>query len=133
MSSITVWGMGALYYSPLPTLLRPLLAIAFGLAPAGTFLNFAYRTATDFTPRYYDKPFDLRQLESVDLLSSYGAGEAIAPLLVRCDVGGQDYGSHINARAQVGGGRTGFLPAHPCWPAQATTGNQVSDTTMDDR
>jgi hypothetical protein len=73
------------------------------LATAGTFLNFAYRTATDFTPRYYDKPFDLRQLESVDLLSSYGAGEAIAPLLVRFDVGGQDYGSHINARAQVVG------------------------------
>jgi Domain of unknown function (DUF4105) len=83
--------MGALYYSPLPTLLRPLLAIVFGLAAAGTFLNFAYCTATDFTPRYYDKPFDLQQLESVDLLSSYGAGEASAPLLLRCDVGGQDY------------------------------------------
>jgi hypothetical protein len=73
------------------------------LATAGTFRNFAYRTATDFTPRYYDKTFDLRQLESVDLISSYGAGEAIAPLLVRFDVGGQDYGSHINARAQVVG------------------------------
>jgi hypothetical protein len=52
VTGITLWGMGALYYSPLPTLLRPLLAIAFGLATAGTFLSFAYRTATDFTPRY---------------------------------------------------------------------------------
>ena len=61
------------------------------LATAGTFPNFAYRTATDFTPRYYDKTFDLWQLESVDLINSYGAGEAIAPLVVGCDVGGQAY------------------------------------------
>ncbi len=43
--------------------------------------NFAYRTDTDFTPRYYDKTFDLRQLESVDLISVYWAGEAIAHLI----------------------------------------------------
>ena len=29
--------------------------------------NFDYRTASDFTPVYYDKTFDLRRLESVDL------------------------------------------------------------------
>ena len=53
--------------------------------------NFEYRTATDFTPRYYDKAFDLQQLESVDLISSYWAGEAIAHLLVSFGFGGQDY------------------------------------------
>jgi hypothetical protein len=53
--------------------------------------NFAYRTATDFTPRYYDKTFDLRRLQSVDLISSYWAGEAIAHLMVSFDFGGQDY------------------------------------------
>lgn len=53
--------------------------------------NFEYRTATDFTPRYYDKTFDLQQLESVDLISSYWAGEAIAHLLVSFGFGGQDY------------------------------------------
>jgi hypothetical protein len=145
---MTLWGMGALYYSPLPPPLRPLLAIAFGLATAAAFLalpqrrrtllgfglvwgalvlwwstipasntrdwqpdvavlpsatldgdrvtlhnirNFAYRTATDFTPRYYDKTVDLRQLESVDLISSYWAGEAIAHLMVSFGFGGQDY------------------------------------------
>jgi hypothetical protein len=53
--------------------------------------NFAYRTATDFTPRYYDKTVDLQRLESVDLISSYWAGEAIAHLLVSFGFGGQDY------------------------------------------
>ena len=148
VTGMTLWGMGALYYSPLPTLLRQLLAMAFGLATAGAFLglphrrrtllgfglvwgvlvlwwstipasnsrdwqpdvavlpyatmdgdrvtlhnirNFVYRTDTDFTPRYYDKTFDLQQLESVDLISSYWAGEAIAHLFVSFGFGEQDY------------------------------------------
>src|SRR6516225_2273700 len=40
--------------------------------------NFDYRTETDFTPLYYDRSFDLRQLSSVDLLASYWMGPAIA-------------------------------------------------------
>jgi len=145
---MTVWGMGALYYAPLPTPLRELLAIAFGLATAGAFLalphrrrtllgfglvwvalvlwwstitpsntrdwqpdvavlpsatiagnhvtlhnvrNIEYRTETDFTPRYYDKTVDLQHLESVDLISSYWAGEAIAHLFVSFGFGGKDY------------------------------------------
>jgi hypothetical protein len=39
VTGMTVWGMGALYYSPLPTLLRGLLATTFGLATAGAFLG----------------------------------------------------------------------------------------------
>jgi hypothetical protein len=145
---MTLWGMGALYYSPLPPLLRLLLALTFGLATAGAFLglpqrrrtllgfglvwgilalwwstipasntrdwqpdvavlpsatldgdrvtlhnmrNFVYRTATDFTPQYYDKTFDLQHLDSVDLISSYWAGEAIAHLMVSFGFGEQDY------------------------------------------
>ncbi len=54
--------------------------------------NFDYRTATGFTPRYYDKTFDLRQLDSVDLVSSYWAGEAIAHLMVSFGfAAGKDY------------------------------------------
>jgi hypothetical protein len=145
---MTVWGMGALYYSPLPGWLRSLLVLVFGLATAGAFLflpqrrrtlvgfvlvwgalafwwsaiapsnerdwqpdvavlpyatvdgnrvtlhnirNVEYRTDTNFTPRYYDKTFDLQRLESMDLVSSYWAGEAIAHLFVSFGFGSQDY------------------------------------------
>ena len=40
--------------------------------------NFDYRTETDFTPAYYDRSFDLRQLDAVDLFSVYWMGPAIA-------------------------------------------------------
>src|SRR5215831_17161433 len=148
VTGMTLWGMGALYYAPLPTPVGSVLAAAFGLATAGAFLalphrrytlmgfvlvwgalvgwwstiapsndrdwqpdvavlpsatvdgdfvtlhnirNIAYRTDTDFTPRYYDKTFDLRRLESVDLISSYWAGEAIAHIFGSFGFGGQDY------------------------------------------
>ena len=53
--------------------------------------NFEYRTDTDFTPRYYDKTFDLKQLDEVDLISSYWGGDAIAHVFVSFGFGGQDY------------------------------------------
>jgi Domain of unknown function (DUF4105) len=162
VTGMTVWGMGALYYSPLPALLRGVLAAAFGLATAGAFLglphrrctllgfvlvwgvlvgwwstiapsnardwqpdvavlpaatvdgdlvtlhnirNIEYRTATDFTPRYYDKTFDLRRLESVDLISSYWGSEAIAHLFGSFGFGGQDYVA-ISAEIRKERGRT---------------------------
>jgi len=40
--------------------------------------NFDYRTETDFTPGYYDKTYDLRQLDAVDLMAVYWMGPAIA-------------------------------------------------------
>src|SRR5262249_56758868 len=53
--------------------------------------NNAYRTDTDFTPRYYDKTFDLRRLESMDLISSYWAGNTIAHIFGSFGFGGKDY------------------------------------------
>jgi hypothetical protein len=46
VTGMTLWGMGALYYSPLPTLLCQLLATAFGLATAGAFLVLPHRRWT---------------------------------------------------------------------------------------
>jgi hypothetical protein len=40
--------------------------------------NFDYRSETDFTPAYYDRTFDLRQLDSVDMIAVYWMGPAIA-------------------------------------------------------
>jgi hypothetical protein len=40
--------------------------------------NFDYRSETDFTPAYYERTFDLRQLNAVDLFAVYWMGPAIA-------------------------------------------------------
>lgn len=40
--------------------------------------DFTYRTVDDYTPHYYDADFDLKQLDGVDLVTSYWAGENIA-------------------------------------------------------
>jgi hypothetical protein len=40
--------------------------------------NFDYRAEQDFTVDYYDKMFDVRELDSVDLVVSYWMGPAIA-------------------------------------------------------
>lgn len=53
--------------------------------------NFAYRSETDFTPRYYDKTFDLNKLDTVDLIASYWMGDAIAHIMVSYGFAGQDY------------------------------------------
>jgi hypothetical protein len=44
--------------------------------------NFDYRSETDYTPAYYDKRFDLRQLEGADLVAVYWMGPAIAHIFV---------------------------------------------------
>lgn len=53
--------------------------------------NFDYRTDTDFTPRYYDKTFDLRKLESTDIIAVYWGSPAIAHLMVSFGFGGNDF------------------------------------------
>jgi hypothetical protein len=54
--------------------------------------NFDYRSETDFTPVYYDRTFDLRQLERVDLFAVYWMGPAIAHLFLSF---GFNDGSHV--------------------------------------
>jgi hypothetical protein len=53
--------------------------------------NFDYRSETDFTPAYYDKAFDLRELRSVDIVTSYWMGPAIAHVFVSFGFAGDDY------------------------------------------
>jgi hypothetical protein len=53
--------------------------------------NFDYRTETDFTPAYYDKSFDLRQLDSVDLIAVYWMGPQIAHIFLSFGFAGQDH------------------------------------------
>ena len=66
--------------------------------------NFDYRTETDFTPAYYDKTFDLRQLDSVDLVAVYWMGPAIAHVFLSFGFGGDHLAISIEARKERGEG-----------------------------
>ncbi len=66
--------------------------------------NFDYRSETDFTPRYYDRSFDLRTLDAVDLLAVYWMGPAIAHLFVSFGFGDDHLAVSIEARKVSGEG-----------------------------
>jgi hypothetical protein len=53
--------------------------------------NFDYRTETDFVARWEDRTYDLRALDSGDLVAVYWAGPAIAHIMVSFGFAGQDY------------------------------------------
>jgi hypothetical protein len=53
--------------------------------------NFDYRTETDFTPRWEDRTYDLRALDSGDLIAVYWGSKAIAHIMMSFGFGGQDY------------------------------------------
>jgi hypothetical protein len=71
--------------------LLPSATIAGDLVTVHNIRNFDYRSETDFTPAYYDKTFDLRQLRTVDLVTSYWMGPAIAHVFVSFGFAGDDY------------------------------------------
>ena len=53
--------------------------------------NFAYRTETDFDPVWETRTYDLRQLDSGDLIAVYWASKAIAHIMVSFGFAGKDY------------------------------------------
>ena len=67
--------------------------------------NFDYRSETDFTPAYYDRTFDLRALNSVDLVAVYWMGPAIAHVFLSFGFAGRDHlAVSIEARKERGEG-----------------------------
>jgi hypothetical protein len=66
--------------------------------------NFDYRTETDFTPAYYDRTFDLRKLDSGDLVAVYWMGPAIAHLFLSFGFGDDRLAISIEARKEQGEG-----------------------------
>jgi hypothetical protein len=62
--------------------------------------NFDYHTETDFTPRYYDRTFDVRKLDSVDLVAVYWMGPTIAHLFVTFGFGDDHLAVSIEARKE---------------------------------
>jgi hypothetical protein len=67
--------------------------------------NFDYRSETDYTPAYYDRTFDLKQLDSVDLAAVYWMGPAIAHIFVTFGFAdGHHLAVSIEARKEKGEG-----------------------------
>ena len=54
--------------------------------------NFDWRSESDYTPRWETRSYDLRKLDSLDLITSYWSGPAIAHVLVSF---GFDDGQHV--------------------------------------
>jgi hypothetical protein len=53
--------------------------------------NFGYRTEMDFTPNWETRTYDLRKLDSVDLIAVYWAGKAIVHTMLSFGFEGKDY------------------------------------------
>lgn len=53
--------------------------------------NFQWRTVGEFTPAYYDKTYDLKDLDEVDLVTSHWMGPDIAHVMLSFGFKGQDY------------------------------------------
>jgi hypothetical protein len=94
-AAIVTW-----YYSIPPSLDRdwaPEVAVLSTATVNGNLVtiknirNFEYRTVSDFTPRYYDKTFDLGKLQSADLICVYWGMPAIAHVMASFDFGGDDF------------------------------------------
>jgi hypothetical protein len=67
--------------------------------------NFDYRSETDYTPAYYDKTFDMRKLEGMDLVAVYWMGPAIAHTFVSFAFAGGDHlAISIETRKEKGEG-----------------------------
>jgi len=62
--------------------------------------NFDYRSETDFTPAYYDRTFDLRRLDRIDLVSVYWMGPAIAHILLSFGFGDDHLAISIEVRKE---------------------------------
>lgn len=97
VTGISIWAVGALYYSPI--LGEKWRAIAAGSYAAIVIIsitihgvrNFDYRTETELTPRWETRTYDLSKLDSVDLIAVYWAGKAIAHVMMSFGFAGKDY------------------------------------------
>jgi hypothetical protein len=69
----------------------PWAALAGDLLTIHGVRNFDYRTETDFIPRWETRTYDLRALDTVDLVAVYWAGKAIAHIMLSFGFGGRDF------------------------------------------
>jgi hypothetical protein len=71
--------------------LTPYATIKGDLVTIHGVRNFNYRTEADFDPRWENRTYDLRRLDSVDLVAVYWAGKAIAHIMLSFGFEGKNY------------------------------------------
>lgn len=82
---------------------QPYATIEGDLVTVHNIRNFTYRSETDYTPAWYDKRFDLRKLQGVDLVAVYWMGPAIAHVFLSFDFGNDDHlAISIETRKEMG-------------------------------
>jgi hypothetical protein len=64
--------------------------------------SFDYRSATDYTERWYDRTVDLRQLDSLDLVAVYWMGDYIAHTMLSFGFAGEPVTISIETRKEQG-------------------------------
>jgi len=80
----------------------PEVVIDGDLVTVRNIRDFEYRSEVDFTPRYYDKTFDLRRLDHGDLVAVYWMGDAIAHMFVSFGFGDDSLAVSIETRKERG-------------------------------
>jgi hypothetical protein len=69
----------------------PHATVSGDLVTVHNIRNFTYRSEFDYEPAWYDKQFDLRKLEGVDLVAVYWMGPAIAHIFISFAFEGGDH------------------------------------------
>lgn len=64
--------------------------------------SFAYRSESDFVSRWRYQTFDLRELDSLDLIAVYWMGDAIAHTILSFGFGGEQIAISIEIRKEAG-------------------------------
>lgn len=83
----------------------PYATIQDNLVTIHNIRNLNYRTETDFDVHYYDKTFDLKNLDSVDMIAVYWMGDAIAHIMMSFGFQEKDFVAFsIETRKEIGEG-----------------------------
>jgi len=80
----------------------PLAEIDADVITLRNIRSFNYSSETDYTPRWYDKTVDLRQLDTLDLIAVYWMGDAIAHTIMSFGFAGEQIAISIETRKEQG-------------------------------
>ena len=80
----------------------PLAEINGDIITLRNIRSFDYKSETDYTPRWYDKTVDMRQLDTLDLIAVYWMGDAIAHTILSFGFAGEQIAISIETRKEQG-------------------------------